>query len=63
MTARNYALLAATIFAIVAIMALARAVLGWPMTVGGVSIPFWTSWVTCPVAALLSWLGFRAAVI
>ena len=63
MTARNYALLAATIFGIVAILAFGRAALGWPVTVAGVSIPLWASWITCPAAALLSYLGFRAALL
>jgi hypothetical protein len=34
MTAKNYSRLAALIFAIVAVVQLARAVSGWPVTVG-----------------------------
>jgi hypothetical protein len=62
MTAENYARLAAVIFALVAMLQLARAVGGWPVTVGAtVSIPLWASWIACVVAAVLAWLGFNAS--
>ena len=62
MTAKNYALLAASIFAIVAVLQLARAVSGLPVTVGTTtSIPLWASWIACIVAAALAWLGFDAS--
>ena len=61
MTARNFALLAAAIFTIVALMHIARLFYGWPVTIGTLSIPLWASWVGCGVAALLAWLGFKAS--
>lgn len=61
MTAKNFAMLAAAIFTIVALVQLARLFAGWPVTIGTVSIPFWASWVACAVAALLAWLGFKAS--
>ena len=62
MTAKNYALLAALIFTIVAVLQLARAVSGLPVTVGTTtSIPLWASWIACIVAAGLAWLGFDAS--
>jgi hypothetical protein len=62
MTAINYSRLAALIFAIVAVLQLARAVSGWPVTVGtSISIPLWASWIACVVAAGLAWLGFDAS--
>ena len=49
MTARNYALLAAVIFIIIAILQVLRALLGWPVTVetgaGPFSVGLWQSWV------------------
>jgi hypothetical protein len=49
----------ALIFAIIALLQLARAASGWPITVGtSISIPQWASWVACIVAAGLAWLGF-----
>jgi len=62
MTARSYARLAAVIFAIVAVLQLARAASGLPLTVGTTtSIPLWASWIACFVAAGLAWLGFNAS--
>jgi hypothetical protein len=61
MTARNYALLAAAIFAVVAVLQLSRAVLGMPITIGTMSIPVWASWLAFVVAGLLAWLGYNAS--
>jgi len=61
MTAKNYARLAALIFAIVAVLQLARATSGLPVTVATTSIPLWASWIACFVAAGLAWLGFDAS--
>ena len=62
MTAKNYARLAALIFAIVAVLQLARALSGLPVTVGATtSIPLWASWIACIVTAGLAWLGFNAS--
>ena len=62
MSATNYARLATTIFGIIAVLQLVRAVACWPVTVGGMDVPVWASWLACVVAALLSWLGFSARV-
>lgn len=62
MTAKNYSRLAALIFAIIAVLQFARAVSGWPVTVGTIiSIPLWASWIACVVAAVFAWLGFDAS--
>jgi len=62
MTAKNFSLLAALIFAVVAVLQLIRAVSGAPVTIGTtISIPLWASWVACVVAAILSWSGFAAS--
>lgn len=62
MTARNYARLAASIFAIIAVLQLARAASGLPVTIGTTTtIPLWASWIACFVAAGLAWLGFGAS--
>ena len=58
MTATNYAVLAAVIFAIVAVLQLVRALLGAEVKVGSASIPVWASWIAFLVASLLVWLGF-----
>lgn len=61
MTAAHYSLLAALIFAVVAILQMVRAIMGLPVTVGQTSIPLWASWVACGVAIVLAWLGYAAS--
>jgi hypothetical protein len=61
MTARGYSQLAAVIFAIVALVQLARAAAGWTVTLNGTAMPIWPSGVAFVAAAALSWLGFRAS--
>jgi hypothetical protein len=65
MTVRSYALLAAAIFAVIAVLQLARALLGYPITVqtasGAMSVPVWPSWLAFVACALLAWLGFNAS--
>jgi hypothetical protein len=61
MTSKNYALLAASIFAVIAALQLIRAVGGWPISVGSAfSVPVWASWIACVFMAGLAWLGFTA---
>ncbi|MBI4273157.1 MAG: hypothetical protein HY659_00460 [Rhizobiales bacterium] len=61
MTAKNFSTLAAVIFALAALVQLARAALGWPVSVGGFTVPVAASWIAFVVLATLSVLGFRAA--
>jgi hypothetical protein len=61
MRASSYARLAAVVFAIVALLQLARAVGGWPISVGGTEVPVWPSWVAFVVTGTLAWLGFAAS--
>jgi protein-S-isoprenylcysteine O-methyltransferase Ste14 len=61
MTAAQFSLLAATIFGLVAIAQIVRAITRLPITVGRTSIPIWASWVACAVAIILAWLGYSAS--
>ena len=61
MTAANYAILSACIFALVAVLQLVRALKGWPVTIASTSIPIWVSWIACVVAAILVWLGIAVS--
>ncbi len=62
MTARSYSLLAALIFAVIAILQLTRALGAWPpIMVGTATMPEWPSWAACFVAAALAWLGLKAS--
>ena len=61
MTAAQFSLLAATIFGLVAIVQIVRAIARLPITIGRTSIPIWASWVACIVAIILAWLGYSAS--
>ena len=61
MTAKDYSVLAAAIFTVVAVLQLTRALLGTEVTAGSVTIPVWASWIAFLIASLLAWLGFSAA--
>ena len=60
MTVKSYCTLAAAVFALIALLQFARAVLGWPVTVSGHSVPLWASWIAFVVACALSVIGCRA---
>jgi hypothetical protein len=48
----------ATLFLAVAIMHLLRIILGWQVETGGLSIPFWVSWLGVLVAGTFAYFGF-----
>jgi hypothetical protein len=60
MNAQTYSRLAGTIFAIVAILHLIRALKGTEATLGGMTIPVEASWIGLLVSGTLAWLGFTA---
>jgi hypothetical protein len=61
MTSRSFALLAAVIFAVMAVVHLVRALFGWPITLGMADIPLWVSWIAFIVMGGLAVLGFTSA--
>lgn len=61
MEAKSYALLAAVLFAIIGLLQLARAVLGWEIELNGAIVPVWVSWIAGAVGLLLAWLGYGAS--
>ena len=62
MTIRTFCTLAAAIFALIALGQLLRIVVGWSVTLNGVDVPLWASWIAVAVAGALSLIGFRAAM-
>ena len=62
MPARWYSGLAATVFAIVAILQFVRAWNGWPVVIGSTDIPVGASWVAFLGALLLAALGYIAGL-
>jgi hypothetical protein len=61
MTKGTFCTLAAAIFALVAVLQLLRIVMGWPVTLNGIDVPLWVSWIAAAVAGALSFVGYRAA--
>ena len=65
MNPQRYALIVAIVFAALAVLQLARAVLGWSIAVttpwGTLMIPVWLSWIACAAAILLAWFGYAAS--
>ena len=59
MNRKTYMTVTATLFLVVAIMHLLRIIFGWQVEIGGLSIPFWVSWLGVLVAGALAYLGFR----
>lgn len=61
MTAKNFSLLAAVIFTVIALLQLTRAIAGWEVSVGTTVMPIWPSWIAAVVAGTLAWLGYGAS--
>jgi hypothetical protein len=61
MTMKPFCTLAAAIFGLIALLQLIRIVMEWSVTLNGVDVPFWASWIAVAVAGALSFVGFRAA--
>lgn len=61
MLCKQYAAVAALIFTIVAVLQLARAIYGWPVTIGAAEVPLAASWIAAAVAGLLAISGFMVA--
>jgi hypothetical protein len=62
MTTKTFCTLAAAIFALIAVLQLSRIVMGWSITLNGIDVPFWASWIAVAVTGALSFVGFRAAM-
>ena len=60
MDTTRYARLAGAVFALVAVLQVARAAMGWSVSLEGTAIPVWASWVAAVVAGALAWLGLTA---
>lgn len=58
---KNYALVSAIVFAVVAVVQVLRLVNQWTVQIGPYAVPLWFSWIAVVVAALLSFWGFRSA--
>ena len=58
---RRYELVSGTFFSLIALVQLARVVLGWPVQVAAVTVPIWASVVACLVAGSFAVWAFRTS--
>jgi hypothetical protein len=58
---RQYAVVTALIFTVVAVAHAARLYYGWPVTIGSTEIPMAVSWAAVIFAGLLALAGFASA--
>jgi hypothetical protein len=58
---RQYAIVTALIFTVVAVLQLARAFYGWPVTIASIDVPVAASWVAAAIAGILAIAGFMTA--
>jgi TRAP-type C4-dicarboxylate transport system permease small subunit len=54
----TYMTVSATLFLVIGIVHLLRIIFGWQAEIGGLSIPFWVSWLALPVTGALAYFGF-----
>jgi len=59
---KPFTIISIVVFSLISVLQLLRFILGWEVTVNGVSIPVWVSGIACVVAAGLAvmvWLETR----
>lgn len=56
---KPFTTLACVLFALIALVQLARFVEAWPVSINGVAVPVWASAIACLVAAALSVMVWR----
>lgn len=56
---KMYMKVSAGIFALVAILHLARILLGWDAVIGGWEVPIWLSWAGVIGAGFLAYTGYK----
>ena len=61
MSQRTFTIIASVMFGVVALLQALRIFLGWPVEIGGWSVPMWFSWIAVAVAGFLSFTGLRLA--
>ncbi|BAU63543.1 hypothetical protein STA3757_09080 [Stanieria sp. NIES-3757] len=59
MSEKNYILISATVFALVALLHLVRLLTHWSFQIGTMTVPLWGSWLGLLIGATLSIWAFR----
>jgi hypothetical protein len=56
---RAYLQISGVVFGAIALLHVARLLLGWPAQIAGWAVPLWLSWLAFPAAGVLSFWAFR----
>ena len=59
MSEKTFTRVAAVVFSLVALLHLARLILGWDAVIGGWRVPMWFSWVALGLSGLLASTAIR----
>ena len=59
MSQKNYILISATIFTLIALLHFVRLFTHWSFQIGAVTVPLWGSWLGLLIGATLSIWAFR----
>ena len=59
MNQKTFSFLASLIFLLIALGHLSRLVFKWSVSLGGLAVPFWISWVAMLIFVYLAYEGFR----
>ncbi|NJR62241.1 MAG: hypothetical protein HC769_27515 [Cyanobacteria bacterium CRU_2_1] len=59
MSERNYLLVSAILFALLALLHLVRVITHWSIQIGTVTFPLWGSWLALLIGVVLSVWAFR----
>ncbi|MBI2176349.1 hypothetical protein HYU40_03295 [Candidatus Woesearchaeota archaeon] len=59
MDKKTFSTIAGVVFAVIAVLHLLRAILGWQAVIGSFEVPMWLSWVAAVVAAYLAYSALR----
>jgi hypothetical protein len=62
MDPRAFSILVGIIFALVALLHLARIIMGWPILISDWSVPMWVSWIGFIVAGGLAFFALSLGV-
>lgn len=54
-----YMTVSTAIFGLIAVLHLARVLLGWDAAIGGWEVPMWLSWGAVVVAGFLAYTGYK----
>ena len=60
MSAKNFFIISGAVFAVIAVLHLARSLMGWEMVMNGAVMPMWLSWVGVLVFGYLAYYALSA---